>query len=83
MSRCVVCGMPTTQPPVCWDLLCEMELNRRSDARDASPRRRPVRLTRRGEIVVTVLGIIGVLLMLGLVGGIEGGLIGPGSGVTP
>lgn len=31
MSKCVVCGMPTTQPPVCWDLLCEMELNRCAD----------------------------------------------------
>lgn len=42
-----------------------------------------VRLTRRGEIVVTALGVIVFLLLLGLAGGVECGLIGPGSGVTP
>jgi hypothetical protein len=25
MTKCVVCGSPTTQGPVCWDLRCEME----------------------------------------------------------
>jgi hypothetical protein len=25
MTNCVVCGMPTTQAPVCSDLLCEIE----------------------------------------------------------
>jgi hypothetical protein len=35
MSKCVVCGMPTTQPPVCYDLLCEMKWNRRKDEEES------------------------------------------------
>lgn len=34
-SRCVICGMPTAQPPVCFDLLCEIEINRRADREES------------------------------------------------
>lgn len=30
-SKCVICGMPTDQPPVCYDLRCEDTLNRRHE----------------------------------------------------
>lgn len=36
MSECVVCGNPTTQGPVCWDLRCEMERYGASE-RDHTP----------------------------------------------
>jgi hypothetical protein len=31
-TKCSVCGSPSPQPPVCDDLMCEIEYDRRSDA---------------------------------------------------
>jgi hypothetical protein len=39
-----------------------------------------VKLTRRGEILLIVVGLLAFLLLMGIVGGIEQGLLGPGSG---
>lgn len=30
-TNCVICGAVTAQPPVCFDLRCEIELNERGE----------------------------------------------------
>lgn len=35
-TKCVVCGQPTSQPPVCWDLRCEYELESRDQLSETS-----------------------------------------------
>ena len=32
-SRCVICGGPTAQPPVCYDGVCEIAFDKMEDSR--------------------------------------------------